>query len=127
VWRRLCEAKWFFARGLGVEILGESCLELGFNLSAEGSRRKDDCLPSRHRFPLLYALVTLSEAKGLPGRYLADSSSAYGAPQNDSIEGKGRLRQKKAVLSPYSGRVSEGVKCFAASKPRPESPASTGT
>jgi len=32
-----------------------------------------------------FAGVTLSVAKGLPGDTLADFSSAFGTPQNDSI------------------------------------------
>jgi len=38
---------------------------------------------------LFPAHVTLSEAKGLPGWWLADSSSASGTPQNDSSRGGG--------------------------------------
>jgi len=38
---------------------------------------------------LFPAHVTLSEAKGLPGWWLADSSSASSPPQNDSFRGGG--------------------------------------
>jgi len=46
---------------------------------------------------LLFPNVTLSVAKGLPGWGLADSSSAYGAPQNDRCWMQCRFLIKLAV------------------------------